>query len=93
VARLFIDEARTGTEAIAAASGQVAAASLDLSSRMEQQASSLEEPASSMEELTSAVKQNADNARQANQLAVLNRTIRLLIGRQEFSTVGHDDGR
>ncbi|NGX14742.1 methyl-accepting chemotaxis protein, partial [Wenzhouxiangella sp. XN24] len=30
---------------------------------------SLEETASSMEELTSTVKQNADNARQANQLA------------------------
>jgi methyl-accepting chemotaxis protein len=41
-----------------------------LSQRMEEQASSLEETASSMEEMTSTVRQNADNAGQANQLAV-----------------------
>ena len=60
---------RSGTDAIATASGQIAAGNQDLSSRTEEQASSLEETASSMEELTSTVKQNADNARQANQLA------------------------
>jgi methyl-accepting chemotaxis protein len=60
---------RSGTDAIATASGEVAAGSMDLSSRTEQQASSLEETASSMEELTSAVRQSADNARQANTLA------------------------
>ncbi len=42
----------------------------DLSSRTEQQASNLEETASSMEEMTSTVKQTADNAGQANQLAM-----------------------
>ena len=42
----------------------------NLSQRTEEQASSLEETASSMEEMTSTVKQNADNAGQANQLAV-----------------------
>lgn len=41
----------------------------DLSSRTQEQASALEETASSMEEMTATVKQNADNARQANQLA------------------------
>jgi methyl-accepting chemotaxis protein len=64
-----VGQVRSGTEAIATASGQIAAGNLDLSSRTEQQASSLEETASSMEELTSTVKQNADNAQQANQLA------------------------
>ncbi len=39
-----------------------------LSIRTESQASSLEETASSMEELTATVRQNADNASQANQL-------------------------
>ena len=39
-----------------------------LSIRTESQASSLEETASSMEELTATVRQNADNANQANQL-------------------------
>jgi methyl-accepting chemotaxis protein len=66
----IVTEVRTGTDAIATASGQISSGNQDLSSRTEQQASSLEETASSMEELTSTVKQNADNARQANQLAL-----------------------
>ncbi|OQP83149.1 chemotaxis protein [Xanthomonas phaseoli pv. syngonii LMG 9055] len=40
----------------------------DLSRRTEQQAAALEETAASMEELTATVKQNADNADQANRL-------------------------
>jgi methyl-accepting chemotaxis protein len=48
----------------------VSAGTDDLSVRTEEQASSLEETASSMEEMTSTVKQNADNAGQANQLAI-----------------------
>ena len=66
----IVTEVRSGTDAIATASGQISSGNQDLSARTEQQASSLEETASSMEELTSTVKQNADNARQANQLAV-----------------------
>jgi methyl-accepting chemotaxis protein len=42
----------------------------NLSQRTEEQSSSLEETASSMEEMTSTVRQSADNAGQANQLAV-----------------------
>jgi len=42
---------------------------MDLSARTEAQAGALEETASSMEELTSTVQHNAENARQANQLA------------------------
>jgi methyl-accepting chemotaxis protein len=60
---------RAGTDAIALAAAEVAAGNHDLSARTEQQAGSLEETASSMEELTATVKQNADNARQANVLA------------------------
>ncbi len=41
-----------------------------LSQRTEEQASSLEETASSMEQMTSTVKQNAENAGEANQLAL-----------------------
>ena len=66
----IVAEVRSGTDAIAAESGQISVASSDLSARTEQQAGSLEETASSMEELTSTVRQNADNARQASQLAV-----------------------
>ncbi|GAB3540308.1 methyl-accepting chemotaxis protein [Noviherbaspirillum agri] len=64
----IVGEVRAGCDIIATASNQIASGNLDLSSRTEEQASSLEETASSMEELTATVKQNADNARQANQL-------------------------
>ncbi|WP_334187325.1 methyl-accepting chemotaxis protein [Noviherbaspirillum sp.] len=65
----IVSEVRNSTETINTAAGEIATGNFDLSSRTEQQASSLEETASSMEELTSIVKQNADNARQANGLA------------------------
>jgi len=55
-------EVRTGSE-------EISRGNADLSQRTEEQASSLEETASSMEEMTSTVKNNADNAAQANQLA------------------------
>lgn len=61
-----VDEIST---AVAAASQQLAAAAEQLSSGAQQSASSLEETASSLEEMTATVKQNADNADQANQLA------------------------
>jgi methyl-accepting chemotaxis protein len=51
------------------ASEEISRGNLDLSQRTEQQASSLEETASSMEEMTAAVRNNAENAVQANQLA------------------------
>ncbi|MES3023802.1 MAG: methyl-accepting chemotaxis protein [Pseudomonadota bacterium] len=51
------------------ASQEIASGNLDLSTRTEMQAGSLEETASAMETLTIAVKENANNARQANQLA------------------------
>jgi len=52
------------------ASEEIAQGNQDLSARTEHQASSLEQTAASMEELNSTVKLNADNARQANQMAV-----------------------
>ena len=66
----IVGEVRQGTDTIGTASSEIATGNMDLSSRTEQQASALEETASSMEELTSTVKFNADNARQANQLAI-----------------------
>jgi len=49
---------------------EISQGNASLSQRTEEQASSLEETASSMEEMTSTVKQNADNAGEANQLAM-----------------------
>ncbi len=65
-----VSQVRLGTETIAVASRQIASGNADLSFRTESQASSLEETASSMGELTDTVRQNAENARQANQLVV-----------------------
>ncbi|MCC7596422.1 MCP four helix bundle domain-containing protein [Janthinobacterium sp. FW305-129] len=66
----IVSEVRSGTDTISTASGEIAMGNLDLSARTEQQAGSLEETASAMEELTATVRQNADNARQAQQMAV-----------------------
>ena len=66
----IVDQVRSGTDTISTASREIADGNMDLSSRTEQQASALEETASSMEQLTATVKFNADNARQANQLAI-----------------------
>ena len=57
------------TGQVNSAAAEIAQGSADLAQRTEEQASALEETASSMEELTSTVKQSADNAGQANQLA------------------------
>ncbi len=56
-------EVKTGAE-------EISKGNLNLSQRTEEQAASLEETASSMEEMTSTVRQTADNAGQANQLAL-----------------------
>jgi methyl-accepting chemotaxis protein len=66
----IIRDVRTGSDAIAQASAEIAAGNLDLSRRTEQQAGTLEETSASMEELTTTVKQNADHAARANQLAI-----------------------
>jgi methyl-accepting chemotaxis protein len=63
-----ISAVRDSTITIAAASSEIASGNLDLSQRTETQASTIEETAAAMEELTSTVKQNAENASQANQL-------------------------
>lgn len=65
----LIGEIRAAAETIATAAREISAGNTDLSSRTEEQASSLEETASSMEELTSTVRQNADNAKEANSLS------------------------
>ncbi len=61
---------RESAEGVGAASRQIANGNAEMSKRTEEQAASLEETAGSMEELTATVKQNADNAREANQLAI-----------------------
>ncbi|WP_447744199.1 methyl-accepting chemotaxis protein [Pseudomonas nicosulfuronedens] len=66
----MLGQIREAAGTIHTAASEIASGNAELSTRTEQQASSLEETASSMEELTSTVKLNAENARQANSLAV-----------------------
>ncbi len=61
---------REASDTIAAASAEISTGSQDLAQRTESQAASIEETAASMHEVTTTVKQNADNAQAANQLAV-----------------------
>ncbi len=65
-----VGKVREGAEQIAHASQEISAGNLDLCQRTEEQAVSLAGTASSMDQLTVTVRQNADNARQANQLAM-----------------------
>jgi len=55
---------------IANAARQISAGNTDLSARTEEQASTLEETASSMEQFTSSIRQNAENTKLANGLAM-----------------------
>ena len=64
---------RDSASAVRDASGEISAGSQDLAQRTESQAASIEETAASMHEITATVKQNADNAQAANQLATVAR--------------------
>ncbi|CAG9258295.1 Methyl-accepting chemotaxis sensory transducer with Pas/Pac sensor [Paraburkholderia unamae] len=62
-------EAQSITETVSGKSGEIVTANLELSARTDDQASALEETSAAMAELMGAVQSNADNARQAAQLA------------------------
>jgi methyl-accepting chemotaxis protein len=61
---------KDSSDAINTAAREIAAGNTDLSGRTEEQASSLQETAASMEELNGAVRQNAESAKEANQVAI-----------------------
>lgn len=65
-----VGQVRLSCDAIAIGSTQIASGNADLSQRTEEQASTLQQTAASMEALTATVRQNADAADKANQLAV-----------------------
>ncbi|MFG6074768.1 methyl-accepting chemotaxis protein [Erwinia sp. OPT-41] len=67
--REAVSAIRSGTDNIYRGAAEISSGNNDLSSRTEQQAAALEETAASMEQLTATVKFNADNARQASELA------------------------
>jgi methyl-accepting chemotaxis protein len=65
----IISGSKEATATMSTGAVQIARGNDDLSQRTQEQAAALEETASSMEEMTATVKQNAENARQANQLS------------------------
>ena len=67
--REAVSTIRSGTDNIYRGAAEISAGNNDLSSRTEEQAAALEQTAASMEQLTATVKFNADNAREASELA------------------------
>ncbi|ASG05988.1 methyl-accepting chemotaxis protein [Vibrio anguillarum] len=67
--RDMVEKITISSARVATASTEIAQGNNDLSQRVEAQASNLEETAASMEEMTATVRQNADNAKGANDLA------------------------
>lgn len=67
--RNMVDKITTSSAKVATASTEIADGNNDLSQRVEAQASNLEETAASMEQMTATVRQNADNAKGANELS------------------------
>jgi methyl-accepting chemotaxis protein len=66
----MVAKVKQAAEEVSHGSQEISQGNASLSKRTEDQAASLEETAASMEEMTSTVKQNADNARHANALAL-----------------------
>lgn len=65
---VLVGQVRSTADAIANTTGYIVSGSANLAARTEKQASSLQETAAAMEEMTTTVKQNADNAKEANKL-------------------------
>jgi methyl-accepting chemotaxis protein len=64
-----VSKVRHGSESVSSASEEIASGNQDLSNRTEHQASELEQTNAHMSRLSGAVAENAENSRQANQLA------------------------
>ncbi|MDD3017160.1 MAG: methyl-accepting chemotaxis protein [Comamonas sp.] len=66
-----VGQVRQASNAVTLGSEEIAAGNIGLLQRTEEQASNLQHAASSMEQMTASVKNNADSARQATQVATL----------------------
>ena len=83
-----VSNVRHSAQSVASASAEISSGNNDLSIRTEQQASSLQQTAASMEQLSATVKQNADNSRDAEQLAKQANTVALRGGTEAQQVVG-----
>ncbi|HEY3787036.1 MAG TPA: methyl-accepting chemotaxis protein [Steroidobacteraceae bacterium] len=66
----MVVQGKNAAELVARSAAEISQSSVSLSDRTTDQAASLQETAASMEEMTGTVRQNAENARLANQLAI-----------------------
>ena len=66
----IVARVKEAAELVSVGAGEVSQGNASLSQRTEDQAASLQETAASMEEMLATVRQNADNASHANQLAI-----------------------
>ena len=73
--REVVGAIKEACDAINTAAHEIASGNQDLSGRTEKQAGSLEQTAASMQELNATVRHNADNARQANELAAASNAV------------------
>jgi methyl-accepting chemotaxis protein len=71
----IVDQVRSSSDVIALGAREIADGNMDLSHRTEEQASNLQSTASAMEQISSTVANNADSARQANDLAASASTV------------------
>lgn len=69
----IVGKVKIATKAVDQGANEISAGNSNLSQRTEEQSTSLEETASSMEEMTVTVKQNAESAARASQLAIVAR--------------------
>jgi len=65
----IVSRVRQSSDSIATGSAQIAGGNADLSQRTDEQASALQQTAATMGQLGTTVRNNADSAKQANQLA------------------------
>jgi len=68
--RETMGQVRSGAEALSAAAGQVAATAQALSQGTSEQAASVEETTAGLEEMSASITQNAENARQTEEMAL-----------------------
>jgi methyl-accepting chemotaxis protein len=66
----IVGQVRGSSDSIATGSAEIATGNADLSQRTEEQASALQQTSATMTQLGTTVRNNADNAKQANQLAL-----------------------
>ena len=66
----IVSKVRGATDSISTGTSEIAMGNADLSLRTEEQASALQQTAATMEEFTSTIRNNAENAKMADQLAI-----------------------